>query len=266
MAEAGMFALEDEDRTKCFFCDIALVKWDRHDDPWLEHARFSPCCGYLLYTRGYYFTKSALELNELFNPDFDLKFKSRVNKYKMPVRVTLENISVSIRKDVTLGKSLSATNRGRTAVTGRPFRNVEPREIRSRLDLNESELLMSYGFPRELVGQVISERLGTAHDDFDSFNNFTAAVFEAGETLGIIIEHEQGIRKIRNTRGTREGTEAMETLTISGTILSHQKRSEAPQTMFQGTCAQTTPNTYKPYSGRYWEEQPKLQRCGCDKD
>ena len=37
---------------KCFFCDGGLCNWEAHDDPWTEHARWFPECGFLKQVKG----------------------------------------------------------------------------------------------------------------------------------------------------------------------------------------------------------------------
>ena len=36
----------------CFYCDGGLNKWDPSDDPWTEHAKWFPMCGYLILKKG----------------------------------------------------------------------------------------------------------------------------------------------------------------------------------------------------------------------
>jgi len=36
-----------EDNVRCFFCDGGLKSWQPEDDPWFEHAKYFPRCGYL---------------------------------------------------------------------------------------------------------------------------------------------------------------------------------------------------------------------------
>ena len=40
------------DNVKCFFCDGGLCNWEAHDDPWTEHARWFPECGFLKQVKG----------------------------------------------------------------------------------------------------------------------------------------------------------------------------------------------------------------------
>ncbi len=40
------------DNCKCFFCDGGLRNWETDDDPWQEHARWFPQCGFLKMCKG----------------------------------------------------------------------------------------------------------------------------------------------------------------------------------------------------------------------
>merc|ERR1712137_1242117 len=47
LAKAGFYqqnTSQYSDRCVCFCCGIALVKWERGDDPWTEHAKYSTNC------------------------------------------------------------------------------------------------------------------------------------------------------------------------------------------------------------------------------
>ncbi|XP_054708293.1 putative inhibitor of apoptosis [Uloborus diversus] len=52
LAEAGFFYIGLNDRTKCFHCNGGLCSWEYGDDPWVEHARWFPNCGFLLLNKG----------------------------------------------------------------------------------------------------------------------------------------------------------------------------------------------------------------------
>ncbi|KAK3097053.1 hypothetical protein FSP39_005927 [Pinctada imbricata] len=52
LAQAGMFYRGYSDRCSCFWCGIGLQNWSIEDDPWVEHARWSPRCQYLIDAKG----------------------------------------------------------------------------------------------------------------------------------------------------------------------------------------------------------------------
>jgi baculoviral IAP repeat-containing protein 6 len=50
LAQAGFYhqpTHPGDDRTICFVCDLCLVAWEQHDQPWSEHERHSPICQYV---------------------------------------------------------------------------------------------------------------------------------------------------------------------------------------------------------------------------
>ena len=55
LAPSGQYA----DRTVCFCCGVALVHWNKSSDPWDEHIRRSPSCGFITGFHGRYFKEEA---------------------------------------------------------------------------------------------------------------------------------------------------------------------------------------------------------------
>lgn len=45
------------DATKCFHCNTTLHSWDHNDNVWVEHARWSPRCGFLISQCGLDFVR-----------------------------------------------------------------------------------------------------------------------------------------------------------------------------------------------------------------
>lgn len=54
MSEAGFIYIGDgsNDDVSCFYCRQGLRSWEPNDEPWIEHARWSPDCGYLRLVKG----------------------------------------------------------------------------------------------------------------------------------------------------------------------------------------------------------------------
>ena len=59
-AEAGFYYTGETDCVRCFWCSLGLNCWGPGDDPWREHARFSPRCPWLLRCRGHYFVRKVI--------------------------------------------------------------------------------------------------------------------------------------------------------------------------------------------------------------
>ncbi|XP_060070270.1 baculoviral IAP repeat-containing protein 3-like [Ylistrum balloti] len=52
MSAAGFFFSMNGDSVRCYVCGIGLRNWDQDDNPWVEHARWSPKCAYVLEKKG----------------------------------------------------------------------------------------------------------------------------------------------------------------------------------------------------------------------
>ncbi|KAL3882062.1 hypothetical protein ACJMK2_028437, partial [Sinanodonta woodiana] len=52
MAECGFYYAGFNDCVRCFFCGVGLRHWMSEDDPWIEHARWSISCVYVLKMKG----------------------------------------------------------------------------------------------------------------------------------------------------------------------------------------------------------------------
>ena len=57
LACAGFFYEGEGDKTICFFCGGGVCCWDVNDDPWQEHARWYPKCGFVKSQQGSEFVK-----------------------------------------------------------------------------------------------------------------------------------------------------------------------------------------------------------------
>uniref|UniRef100_A0A1A9VKX9 RING-type domain-containing protein n=1 Tax=Glossina austeni TaxID=7395 RepID=A0A1A9VKX9_GLOAU len=44
LAMTGMFYMGEEDKCKCYFCEVEIGRWEREDQPMSEHLRWSPNC------------------------------------------------------------------------------------------------------------------------------------------------------------------------------------------------------------------------------
>jgi len=47
LANAGFFYQGPDDKVTCFYCNGTLKAWLANHDPWIEHARYFPRCGFL---------------------------------------------------------------------------------------------------------------------------------------------------------------------------------------------------------------------------
>lgn len=52
LSDAGLFYTEEGDKVVCFECKIGLKDWEPNDIPWIEHAKWSKNCYYVLFMKG----------------------------------------------------------------------------------------------------------------------------------------------------------------------------------------------------------------------
>ncbi|KAM9850174.1 E3 ubiquitin-protein ligase XIAP [Aulostomus maculatus] len=58
LARAGFYSSGTGDRVLCFYCGGGLKGWQPEEDPWEEHAKHYPGCGFLLAEKGQEFVNS----------------------------------------------------------------------------------------------------------------------------------------------------------------------------------------------------------------
>ncbi|KAL7737922.1 hypothetical protein ACLKA6_006292 [Drosophila palustris] len=61
LAQAGLFYQKIDDQVRCFHCNIGLRSWQKEDEPWHEHAKWSPKCQYVLLAKGPNYVRQVLE-------------------------------------------------------------------------------------------------------------------------------------------------------------------------------------------------------------
>ncbi|KAK3577417.1 hypothetical protein CHS0354_032263 [Potamilus streckersoni] len=69
LAKAGLFYMGQGDRVKCFWCGGELYDWEPHDDPWEEHAKWFPACGFLIWMMGENYVKYIQDVLKGVIPD-----------------------------------------------------------------------------------------------------------------------------------------------------------------------------------------------------
>jgi hypothetical protein len=61
---AGFFYLGIQDYVKCFYCDVGVCNWEREDDPWTEHCRWSKSCRFVKLIKGQEFIDECQRKHE----------------------------------------------------------------------------------------------------------------------------------------------------------------------------------------------------------
>ena len=80
LAEAGFYSIGFDDWVKCFSCDGGLCRWERGDDPWIEHAKhYGHVCAFLKEKKSRAFIEMSKNLNT-----FDWPWSKPLPKAKPP--------------------------------------------------------------------------------------------------------------------------------------------------------------------------------------
>lgn len=138
------------DRVKCVYCKGNLRDWQDDDDAEIEHRRWYANCKFMKVIRSHPF--QGIRRQE------QLALNDHMSYYETP-------------------SSSLAVNR--------TF-NVEPREIKARMDTTMARTILDMGYTKECVRQVIEERLRTKGDDFPSIVEFMDAVLTKAEEQNAI--------------------------------------------------------------------------------
>jgi hypothetical protein len=265
---AGMFYKGEEDKTECFYCGVPLKLWEIHDEPWIEHARFSQNCLFLHRCKGLAFVIAALEFYEL--PTTGIELRRRAENPPLGATET------AVPSPQDSGSSQSSQR----PATRRIRRRVEPREIRSRLDLGRVKMLVALGYPRELVGQIIGERLQTEADDFKYFGDLVRAVMNGAELLGIEL-HTDRPRVTLATQSFPPNVSqsyphtalprALERSTFSGASASHlpfaslpvTSPREAPDKTITSAMEENRSLKQKLYCKKCWKKEVNVVLLNC---
>ncbi|AAN04427.1 inhibitor of apoptosis protein [Heliothis zea nudivirus] len=74
LAEAGFFYSNMCDEVQCYLCGVRISKWLPEDDPWIQHAKCSKNCRFLLRIKGVDFVYNITK-----NSTFMHKTQSKAN-------------------------------------------------------------------------------------------------------------------------------------------------------------------------------------------
>ncbi|XP_063622260.1 E3 ubiquitin-protein ligase XIAP [Cydia splendana] len=169
LAEAGFFYTGQDDQVCCFYCDGGLGKWEASDEPWAEHARWFPSCGFVQLVKGADFVaqhRSSQLPPRVTSDGRSVNTRQRNPSVNFPVNESqVEEQMDSQQALVALGAGLDAARvrlaiRRRLQTTGLPFTSSE-----ALIDavLNEQINEESWGvttnqrFARDILAEALRE-------------------------------------------------------------------------------------------------------------
>ncbi|CAG2242643.1 BIRC2_3 [Mytilus edulis] len=126
MALAGFLFAGYHDYTRCFHCGGGLRNWESGDDPWVEHARWFPQCGFLQLNKGENFIQAVLKKhnmdqrakgNSTFSPKVDRTVTSNKNATMAPASASGLDQSSMCTPSVHVNEQAINTSSGIQTVT-----------------------------------------------------------------------------------------------------------------------------------------------------
>ena len=91
------------DEAKCYFCELIVQSWEAHDDPWEEHYKHYPDCGFLrqFYANNKQCTKRDTAFS---NPPSTAKFMEKNDETKYSHRTSLSSTQKSAMVEILRAK------------------------------------------------------------------------------------------------------------------------------------------------------------------
>ncbi|XP_053396997.1 baculoviral IAP repeat-containing protein 3-like [Mercenaria mercenaria] len=99
LAKAGFYSAGLQDCVRCFFCSVGMKNWQQGDNPWVEHARWSPNCAYVKLCKGQLFVNIC---SAAVNGDHVAVYdkESQLDQENIPDDWLIENVNSAAAKCV----------------------------------------------------------------------------------------------------------------------------------------------------------------------
>ncbi|KRT86506.1 hypothetical protein AMK59_2078 [Oryctes borbonicus] len=78
MAQAGFYYTGNGDKVICYSCNLGVHKWEETDEPWFEHAKWSPHCPFVLQEKGNEFVQDVLSGKRKYDEEKSNEIKETV--------------------------------------------------------------------------------------------------------------------------------------------------------------------------------------------
>ncbi|WP_067521990.1 RING-HC finger protein [Endozoicomonas ascidiicola] len=214
IAASGMVYLNNEDRTKCYYCNGGLNNWERDDDPWFEHAKWYPHCEHLLRNKGpLYVHEVTCQFPNLRRPN-PLRSQASTAPSLRQVESGPENLNIPYNESETPSFQIIDPQRER--------QNQESK-IRSWMDSNEcANTAKDMGFEESHIFMVIKRKLdgGNNSQDFFPFPS-------ASDLVDALIETQNEYESLASNNEEQATTSEPHVEQMSGTSQPQEQTQEA---------------------------------------
>jgi len=164
LSSAGFYYVGYSDNVKCFFCDGGLCNWEADDEPWTEHARWFPDCGFLKQVKGTKFIQKVRDIGVNGGPVTSGDEATR--------KVTPSTISAQQSPAVTSSSSPS-----------RSLTMDQKREVRAAMSSPCVVKALETGIPKEAIEMAIKDRLLAGNGHFRDDESLIEASLLANDFL-----------------------------------------------------------------------------------
>jgi len=152
---------------KCFFCDGGLCNWEAEDEPWTEHARWFPDCGFLKQVKGAKFIQKVRDIGINGGP---------VHGDEVPTNTPAPSTSGGGTQ------TPAATTRDASGLS-RSLTVDQKREVRAAMSSPSVGKALETGIPKEAVEVAIKERLLAGDGHFRDDESLIEASLLANDRL-----------------------------------------------------------------------------------
>ncbi|CAC5365248.1 unnamed protein product [Mytilus coruscus] len=180
MALAGFLFAGYNDYTRCFHCGGGLRNWEAGDDPWVEHARWFPQCGFLKQNKGEDFIQAVLKKHNMAQEDRTVKSNKNTTmasifgwdhtnmctpSFHVQEQANIRNNSLSIQTVTNNYSTTSASSVNNTSISTTNMEHTEQRILQTIV----ARTVLAMGFTSHQVIDAVNEiqRLNSGEEGRD---------------------------------------------------------------------------------------------------
>ncbi|KAL3882079.1 hypothetical protein ACJMK2_028452 [Sinanodonta woodiana] len=239
MAECGFYYAGFNDCVRCFFCGVGLRHWMSEDDPWIEHARWSISCVYVLKMKGEEFVsliKMAVEIaerEEAARNNSGANQASQERKEAAPTVVIQEASKSSDTTNSTAVKDLPGSVGATDGSVGATYGNVVRgaastlppgnSDIQKYLLTDAAQSVLDMGYQPKLVQRAIERVLVKKASEELTGETIMEAVFEIEEEDKLQSNKPVSLHSAEGDKSSEKGHEASGNTQAEGSQIDPEK-------------------------------------------
>ncbi|KAK3593109.1 hypothetical protein CHS0354_018234 [Potamilus streckersoni] len=245
MAECGFYFAGFSDCVRCFHCGIGLRHWMSEDDPWIEHARWSTSCLYVLKMKGEEFVSLVKMAVEIAEREEAARSNSGGNQEPehssetVPAVTTKEvassnssTVNSTPSKDVTASKGITGCNATGAAVSTPSSGNTE---IQKYLLTDAAQSVLDMGYQPKLVQQAIEKILLKQETEELTGQLILEEVFQIEEETKVQPKPKQSAQSAEEHKSIGKGAEATDNASSEESKLDLEKIKREHRELHEAT-------------------------------